>query len=170
MPVYFIQAGEGGPVKIGFANNPYERVAGLQTGHPEVLRLRAIMPGSAADEAALHQRFSGTRIRGEWFEPCQSIMEIIAQYPVDHSAHRRASQDFPIIEKLGGRETAFELLQKAAPGKIQTIHALRMWLARRSIPGWALVIFLQVAEERSIEYSVADLILAPEDNRARAVP
>jgi hypothetical protein len=73
-------------------------------------------------------------------------------------------QEFPIIEKLGGRETAFELLQKTAPGKIQTIDAMRMWLVRRSIPSWALVIFLQVAEERSIEYSAADLIPAPQDN------
>lgn len=45
MPVYFVQAGEAGPVKIGWATDPRARIADLQTGHYEPLRLIRIIEG-----------------------------------------------------------------------------------------------------------------------------
>lgn len=67
MPVYMIQAGEDGPVKIGTAYNPHRRLAAFQNGHFHHLKMLAIYDGEAREERLLHQRFAALRIRGEWF-------------------------------------------------------------------------------------------------------
>lgn len=76
--VYFVQQGESGPVKIGLANDPLRRMAELQTGNPEELSLRHVVPGKRADEAKLHHRFREARIRGEWFG--LAYLEVILIY------------------------------------------------------------------------------------------
>lgn len=65
--VYFVQAGDDGPVKIGLAKEPLRRVSSLQTGSPVPLRLRHVVPGDHALERALHRRFAEARVAGEWF-------------------------------------------------------------------------------------------------------
>jgi hypothetical protein len=42
--IYFIQAGETGPIKIGKANDPAQRINQFQTAHHETLRLLGSMP------------------------------------------------------------------------------------------------------------------------------
>lgn len=69
MPVYFIQAGEGGAVKVGYSKDPQRRRCDLQTGHASRLTIRALYDGSAADEERLHYRFRHYRLDGEWFSP-----------------------------------------------------------------------------------------------------
>jgi hypothetical protein len=65
--VYAIQAGSF--IKIGIARNPFERLADIQTAHPEDLRLVAALPclTPRAVEGALHRLFVNRRKRGEWF-------------------------------------------------------------------------------------------------------
>jgi hypothetical protein len=66
--VYFIQSGNfSGPIKIGVAKDPGARLAQLQVGNPDRLRLRLIIPGTMADEGYIHSRLSAYRIGGEWF-------------------------------------------------------------------------------------------------------
>lgn len=65
--VYFIQAGDNGPVKIGRAKDPVRRLAQIQTGSHDELHLRAIVPGASREERKMHHRFAEARIRGEWF-------------------------------------------------------------------------------------------------------
>lgn len=65
--VYAIQAGDNGPVKIGHSGDPLQRLAKLQTGNPEPLHLRAVIPGDKPTEDDLHQRFADARLIGEWF-------------------------------------------------------------------------------------------------------
>jgi Meiotically up-regulated gene 113 len=65
--VYFIQAGDTGPVKIGLANEPETRTRTLQTGNHRELHLRHVIPGDEGIERQLHDRFREARIRGEWF-------------------------------------------------------------------------------------------------------
>lgn len=72
--VYFIQQGDGGSIKIGYSKNPAQRLASLQTGHSESLHMRAIAPGSMAQERALHDRFSHLRVSGEWFRPDEDLV------------------------------------------------------------------------------------------------
>lgn len=70
--VYFIGAASG-PIKIGIAAKPKERLKGLQTGHHEKLEILAICEGGQAREREYHETFSKRRVHGEWFERCPEI-------------------------------------------------------------------------------------------------
>lgn len=66
--VYFIQDTATTAVKVGFClHKPEKRLAALQTGNSNPLRLLGHVPGSNAHEGHLHRRFSRFRIQGEWF-------------------------------------------------------------------------------------------------------
>lgn len=75
--IYFVRSGSRGPVKIGWTSGPVElRVAELQCGNPETLRVCHVIEDMAkSDEAALHRRFASLRIRGEWFDPAVLALE-----------------------------------------------------------------------------------------------
>lgn len=79
MWVYFIQAGDSGPIKIGSSNSPTTRLSELQIGSALDLRLLRQLPGTADDERALHARFAAHRIRGEWFEPSPEVLEEVSR-------------------------------------------------------------------------------------------
>ncbi len=70
--VYFI-SDEQGTVKIGISHEPNERLASLQTGHPEPLELlHAVSFRTSAEarmaESAMHHAFAEQRLNGEWFD------------------------------------------------------------------------------------------------------
>jgi hypothetical protein len=68
--IYFIQAPDCGPVKIGFTtDHPKRRLTQLQTGSPVELTLRAMIRGTHKDELSLHAQFAANRLHGEWFTP-----------------------------------------------------------------------------------------------------
>lgn len=76
--VYFIQAIDGGPIKIGKALDIKRRLKSLQTDHYSELRVIASIPdGGVALEKTLHDRFKEYRIRGEWFEPADELIKYI---------------------------------------------------------------------------------------------
>lgn len=75
--VYFIQAAESGRVKIGIAANPVRRLAELQTGSPEPLRILGVIPGGARLESQLHARFADDRLHGEWFRPSLAVLDYL---------------------------------------------------------------------------------------------
>lgn len=77
--VYFIRAGESGPIKIGTAKDPRRRLAGLQTSTAVPLHILAAMAGDRTAEQRLHQRFQHLRLRGEWFVPEPELLEYIRQ-------------------------------------------------------------------------------------------
>lgn len=83
MPVYFVQAGEGGNIKIGYARNVQSRLSKMRVDCPAVLRLLAVCEGDVECERDLHARFAAHRVRGEWFLASPEILEFIAaQRPV----------------------------------------------------------------------------------------
>lgn len=75
--LYFIQAGDDGPIKIGHASSPRERIWDLQSGNHLQLRLLLELPGTVAAERAAHEAFSGLRIRGEWFRADRQLLAFI---------------------------------------------------------------------------------------------
>lgn len=82
--IYFIRCNNAdGFIKIGFATNTGLRLSALGVGAPYPLELLAVMPGSREDEAALHERFSSDHVRGEWFQPTATLLEIIARAKKD---------------------------------------------------------------------------------------
>jgi len=62
--VYFIGSGDTGPVKIGVAAVPSERMASLQVAHFAPLALLATTTGGRAAERGYHQRFADARLHG----------------------------------------------------------------------------------------------------------
>lgn len=77
--VYFIQCGDGGPIKIGIAKAVNERLADLQVANPYELRLLGYVPTDDAEalEGRLHGQFYQLRIRGEWFRPEAVLLDFI---------------------------------------------------------------------------------------------
>lgn len=65
--VYFVEAGEGGAIKIGVTANVQARIKAIQTTNPLEIRLIAAIPGDHRDERRLHKRFKDERLNGEWF-------------------------------------------------------------------------------------------------------
>jgi len=68
--VYFIQQGDGGPIKIGYTSGLAEnRLLALQTANPYPLRLLgSIRNAGKKKESELHKLFEYSRLSGEWFE------------------------------------------------------------------------------------------------------
>jgi len=52
-------------------------MSNLQVGCPEELILLAVIDGGREVEEELHARFADYRIRGEWFERCDELMDFI---------------------------------------------------------------------------------------------
>jgi hypothetical protein len=72
--VYFIGAGDNGPIKIGIAASPPQRLASLQVGHWLKLSILATVDGGRPAERAYHNRFAAYRLHGEWFDRHPDIL------------------------------------------------------------------------------------------------
>jgi DNA-binding NtrC family response regulator len=80
--IYFIQAGENGPIKIGVTGGEVcERVKQLQTASPYKLNLIAIENGFKDAEIILHNKFKHLRMEGEWFGPGDDLVEYCSNLP-----------------------------------------------------------------------------------------
>jgi hypothetical protein len=66
--VYFIQAGENGPVKIGYTYEPEKRLIAMR-----------VVPGNRYGERRLHQHFAHLRIRGEWFSFSEEMLTVAVE-------------------------------------------------------------------------------------------
>lgn len=98
--VYFVRAEESQRVKIGFtATEPAARVASLQTGSPERLRLVAAVPGSLELERALHELLRGSRIHGEWFGNTEEVKALLVGVAISRpmTAEELASIPSPLV-------------------------------------------------------------------------
>ena len=74
--IYFIQSVIGGPVKIGKADFPKDRLATFQIGSPFELRIVKLLADVAAsEEIKLHRRFAAYRLHGEWFS--EKVLDLI---------------------------------------------------------------------------------------------
>lgn len=93
--IYLIQAGVGGPLKIGCAAEPRKRLSDLQTGSPEPLTLVLAILGGLREERELHERFAASHRRGEWFNPTKEVLAFIASY---EGRYTRQWEDISAIE------------------------------------------------------------------------
>lgn len=76
--VYFVQRESGGAVKVGHTTmrGIQRRLKALQVAHWEPLEIRGLFEGGAWLEAALHQLFADSRLRGEWFSVTETMQSI----------------------------------------------------------------------------------------------
>lgn len=78
MTIYFIEMEGEGWIKIGFtAGDPKRRMAQLQTGQPQKLRLLGTIAGEKDAERGLHKELKNYRINGEWFRAEPEILKVI---------------------------------------------------------------------------------------------
>ena len=82
--IYFIQSGDGGPIKIGRTANVKSRFKRLQIASPDVLTMLAVLDGHSTMEVALHKRFQDLKIRGEWYRPDAALLAWIAEHGQPH--------------------------------------------------------------------------------------
>jgi Meiotically Up-regulated Gene 113 (MUG113) protein len=81
MAVYFMQMGEGGPIKIGHAADPFRRRTAFQTVSIAKVEILAIIDGGREAEQAVHRQFAHSHIRGELFSPSADLLEHIQAMP-----------------------------------------------------------------------------------------
>lgn len=72
--IYFVQAGDDGPVKIGITTDIRRRLTALRTGSPAPLRLLGHLPANSSFEKGLHRRLAAARLHGEWFKPTREVL------------------------------------------------------------------------------------------------
>ena len=76
--VYFIQADENGPIKIGFTtDDPKRRLSQLQTGNASSLKLLGAIKGTSARERQFHVTLSEWRLQGEWFQSHPTVLAAV---------------------------------------------------------------------------------------------
>lgn len=76
--IYFMQAIEGGPVKIGFTDDIDRRKEQLEKHYGRRLVVLGVRPGDWSDEQAVHRQFEHLRIgRLEQFQPNVELMAFI---------------------------------------------------------------------------------------------
>ncbi len=75
--IYFVQAGVGGPIKIGITSDLENRLAGLKTSCPYPLSVIGTVQGTRSDERLLHLCLTCSRMTGEWFEPTPKVLALI---------------------------------------------------------------------------------------------
>lgn len=69
-----IRWGESGPVKIGKADDPKERLGNLQVANWETLKIIRLFEGGEAEEDFLHACFADLNIRGDWHSFSYAMM------------------------------------------------------------------------------------------------
>ena len=79
--IYFVRAGEAGPIKIGFSarGDIATRISELQGACPWPLRLIGTVTGTKPVERHLHQLLAEYRMCGEWFAPERAVLRAIDQ-------------------------------------------------------------------------------------------
>lgn len=78
--LYFVRAGDAGPIKVGVTTDPYSRLQCLQTAHYEQLEMLACVEAPVAMEALVLSRFAPAVIRGEWLWPVPMFLQTIDEF------------------------------------------------------------------------------------------
>lgn len=80
--VYVMSEDDEGPVKIGVARNPIDRLRNMRTGNPRRLRLEYVLLGDETVESLLHELWEPFNLSGEWFRgECRPAL-----FPILHDA------------------------------------------------------------------------------------
>jgi len=89
MPVYLMQIGEDGPMKVGHAYKPHARLNSVQAHCPWTVRLVGLLDGDYVTERALHAKYEAQWIRGEWFKPSPELLAEFSPVPAPQVSARR---------------------------------------------------------------------------------
>lgn len=138
--IYFIQAGAGGPVKIGVAIDVSSRLRELQVANAAELQVLRVLDGGLTGEQWLHREFSDQRIRGEWFAFLPSMLTV----EVPHSPSPETPPVWGLIADL------------TAGGDWPSPEALRKAKERGRIPAKWYFRLHMLAQERGLDLKVSE--------------
>lgn len=77
--IYAIQSVNLRNVKIGFSTDVNQRLAGMQTGSPDELKVIGCWPGSQAEEQMIHGQMAQWRLHREWFFPSPEVLALVGE-------------------------------------------------------------------------------------------
>lgn len=119
MAVYFIQAGEGGPVKIGYAKDVVGRMRSIGGAKSGMSIIRSL-PGGDLEEGYFHYRYAAQRIHSEWFTLVPAMLiDTPPALPARLVGHGSAPMSVAIgIQQFGGTK-ATALLFGLQPNSIE---------------------------------------------------
>lgn len=116
------------PVKFGFAKNVRARVATLQTGNPQELKLLSATPSQRELERAIHDFLRPDHVRGEWFRgPLVAValakLDALEAWLWEHYLETKSLRSFREFEHETGwhyRDAKGEVVRtrKAGPGEM----------------------------------------------------
>lgn len=136
MPVYFIQAGDNGPIKIGIARNPRKRLRQLQTANPERLRLLGTIDGDLEVERRIHSELEDWRLAGEWFRADEEV-KVATRRLIDSNDGRRERDAYQMVYVEDGVITIdVEYPYHVELNRCNTVERLRGWVEHLSIKPW----------------------------------
>lgn len=75
--VYFAHDEHAKAIKIGWSQNPLQRLASIQALNPRGVKLLAFVPGDYHMEQRFHWRWRELRIHGEWFSATPELVAAI---------------------------------------------------------------------------------------------
>lgn len=96
MTVYFLQLGDGGPIKIGYSTRMKKRHFELACLLPwDTNILASFDQWTKQDERLLQDFFKPYRMRGEWFRPSREIFKFLKapKRPSESLTGKTASSD-----------------------------------------------------------------------------
>lgn len=123
--VYFIQSGDGGPVKIGSARCVKTRIGQLQTGNPVPLIFLLALPGSDVQEREWQDKFAHLSIQGEWFRHEGELAEFLDANkqgnPYQHAPqpmglYRRMKAKYPDLVANGASRFQLLIMERRLEG------------------------------------------------------
>lgn len=142
MAVYFIRAGESGPVKIGSAADVDERLRQLQVGNHEELSAIRVVEGTLFEERWLHDHFRAQHIRHEWF--CFSKDMLTVSVP-----------------SLRAEREGWQFVFKTGLSLGATTYAVAKWRSINRIPPKYGAAIVEKAQEAGVILP-AGLVVAPD--------
>lgn len=120
--VYFVHAPAAGVVKIGVSEDIRKRLISLATASPVSLTLLGTVPGGKVREMELHTQFAAMRVKGEWFEATDALLNIIGMLIYDE---KRAPVAATVALKQAVHETLIDAgMVETAPGEYRHGAAL----------------------------------------------
>lgn len=80
--VYFIRCKLTNLIKVGTARDPVKRLNDLQVGSPGELEIIALFEGDYHVESKYHEQLQAHRVRGEWFDIPDDVIDSIKEHGV----------------------------------------------------------------------------------------
>lgn len=175
--IYFLRAGDDGPVKIGWTKDGKtlaRRIATLQTGQPHKLAILRTLEAQRWVEGWLHGFFVGVRMAGEWFTYREDMLAI--EPPLYQPKTFRKSKSMQALGMDAIDEArAFRRAQRMTQAEFAAqfglpLQTYRQWENGRRRPDMASQVLLRiiVADPETVKRALALEALAAREGDGTA--